>query len=556
LCFERIAPGHTVGQGTLVLRVLRVLRGVTSVGRSPLSQTTHISVFDQAAALPVEREREASWGGLSVTAWFQIVTVAVLMCALFRFNLARLWGKTNPFNGQDSNWQHSIFVPLIGIYYLYIHRDELLKAPVRMAWSALPIMLMGILVFLYGIYPGQNDYIKDLGMVVTVFGTVAFLAGWEVMKIAWFPIAFLVVALPWPELVYAKFAWPLQKLAASVAVGTLRVFGIEATNFGTKIAIFSATPGQPPRVLNVAEACAGLRSLMTFVMVAGTVAFLSSRAMWERLVITLSAIPIAIFCNVVRVSGQGILDHWKGPEWSEGFAHQFVGLVMLIPGFFLILLVGWILDKLFIEEVDRGQLKMAGGTGAGAARKSMSAGPMQAPPAAIKQTHRSADAVAPSTAPATATVTATASGEGAAKTVATPPASLKSAPAKPAVTKAPTVGGGGGQVAQSGGLLPSPVKSPNPATGAAGSSSGLKPSTLKPSSKPPATPAKPATGAPSVSGGLKPSAPKPRPGVQAPGLKPSASPAAKPPPLNPPAAKPPQAPGQPGAGNQSTEEGR
>ncbi|MGC3957504.1 MAG: hypothetical protein QM813_05955 [Verrucomicrobiota bacterium] len=66
--------------------------------------------------------------GLSRATWVQMVTVLVLVCALFRFNLTRLWDKTNPFNGQDSNWQHSIFVPLIGIYYLYIHREELVRA--------------------------------------------------------------------------------------------------------------------------------------------------------------------------------------------------------------------------------------------------------------------------------------------------------------------------------------------------------------------------------------------------------------------------------------------
>jgi exosortase len=467
---------------------------------------------------------------LSATAWFQIVTVAVLMCALFRFNLARLWGKTNPFNGQDSNWQHSIFVPLIGLYYLYIHRDELLKARVRMAWAALPIMLLGILVFLYGIYPGQNDYIKDFGMVVTVFGTVAFLAGWEVMKIAWFPIAFLVVALPWPELVYSQFAWPLQKLAASAAVGTLRVLGVEAQNFGTKIAIFSPKPGQPPRVLNVAEACAGLRSLMTFVMVAGTVAFLSSRPLWERLVITMSAIPIAIFCNVVRVSGQGVLDHYWSQEVSQGFAHQFVGLIMLIPGFFLILLVGWVLDKMFIEEVDRGQLKMTGNA-AGAPRMN-AIGQLQTPVGAMKQL--------PAANPVLNSGTNVDAPPAAGAKLVTPPASLKSAPAKPPTGKVAT-----GGVMQSSGLLPSPVKAQSPASAAP--ASGLKPSTLKPSSQPQA-PAKPTAGA-TTSGGLKPSVAKPRSAVQAPGLKPSGP--AKPPAVKPPVIKPPEK----RAGN-STEEGQ
>jgi exosortase/archaeosortase family protein len=170
------------------------------------------------------------------------------------------------------------------------------------------------------------------------------------MRVAWFPIAFLICALPWPGLFYSKVAGPLQTLAAKVAVGTLKFTGIDSFREGTKMFISGANGGY--RALNVAEACAGLRSLMTFISVAAAVAFLSNRAMWQKVVITLSAIPIAIFCNVLRVTGQAYIDRLAGPQWSENFAHQFVGVVMLIPAFFLILGVSWALDQMFLEEVE------------------------------------------------------------------------------------------------------------------------------------------------------------------------------------------------------------
>ena len=176
------------------------------------------------------------------------------MIATFRFNLYRLWLKTNPFTG-ELNWRHSIVVPIVGLYYLYVNRDDLLRAKMYVAWSGLPILVFGILFFGYGIWPGQNDYVKDLGMVVAIFGVVALLCGWQVMKIAWFPIAFLICAMPWPELVYSKIASPLQHLAASVAVGTLRMTGVESMNQGTKILMYGDKGWM---ALNVAEACAGL----------------------------------------------------------------------------------------------------------------------------------------------------------------------------------------------------------------------------------------------------------------------------------------------------------
>jgi exosortase len=221
-------------------------------------------------------------------------------------------------------------------------------------WFGGYIMVFGILLFAFGIYPGQNDFIKDFGMVVTLFGVVTALTGWPVMRIAWFPVVFLICGIPWPGLVYAKIAGPLQQLAANVAVWTLQLTGVQAQAGGTKIMIEGFHGA--PRTLNVAEACAGLRSLMTFISVAAAVAFLSSRALWQKIIIVLSAIPIAIFCNVMRVSGQGLLDHYVSQQLSENFAHQFVGLIMMIPAFLLILLVAWILDQIFLEQVDRHQI--------------------------------------------------------------------------------------------------------------------------------------------------------------------------------------------------------
>jgi exosortase len=334
-----------------------------------------------------------------------IGTVTALMAITYWPNLRRLYLKVNPFTGEP-NWSHSVVIPIIGLYYLYLNRDELFKSRMQpiypneftrgrllgamavlligafasfagpalfpaltgyasafgkgmMLWGVLILvlnwglgtLLFGLVMSAFGIWPGRNDFVWDFGMVVTLFGVVLMLCGWQVMKIAWFPIAYLVCAIPWPGLIYSKVAGPLQQLAAWVAVETLQVTGVESARSGTKIFIGDGLSA-PIRTLNVAEACAGMRSLMTFISVAAAVAFLSGRPLWQKIVITLSAIPIAIFCNVMRVAGQGILDTYVSQQLSESFAHQFVGMVMLIPAFFLILLVGWILDQIFIEEVE------------------------------------------------------------------------------------------------------------------------------------------------------------------------------------------------------------
>jgi len=278
--------------------------------------------------------------------------LATLFIALFWPNLWRLWGKTNPISG-EAEWQHALLIPFIGLLYLYTNREQLAATKVRPGWLGAVIMVAGIAVFGYGIWPGQNDFVKDFGMVVTLFGMVALTAGWQVMKIAWFPIVFLVCGIPWPGLVYSWVAGPLQRIAAQVAVVVLRATGVEADTSGTKIIMPMANNGAG-RALNVAEACSGLKALMTFITLGATIAFLlsSSRPMWQKIFIVLAAIPIAIFCNVMRVTGQGLLDHYVSTQLSESFAHQFVGIVMMIPAFIMLFAVGWILDRLFIDQLE------------------------------------------------------------------------------------------------------------------------------------------------------------------------------------------------------------
>lgn len=472
--------------------------------------------------------------GLALSTWVRIATIATLFSLLFWPNLRRIWEKTNPFNGVDPNWAHAMFIPLVGIYYLYVNREKLLATRVQIAWEGLAITLGGILFFAYGIFPGQNDWFKDAGMVVTLFGIVTFLCGWRVMKTAWFPIVFLFCALPWPGLFYSLLASPLQKLAAYVAVHVLNMVGVGSLQSGNKLFIAGK---HGVETLNVAEACSGLRSLMTFVSIAAAVAFLSVRPLWQKLVMVASAIPIAIFCNSMRVTVQGIVNHYSnwGTQWSEGFAHGLVGLVMMIPAFFLILLVGWMLEHLFIEEVDD---KAALRRKAAAAADARPAAPR--PQAIIRKTPavakpaadaKSADGAMPTVPSAKTAVTPIATPmptapKAPAVTAKIPPSTVKPSapPARPVAASAPPVAPAAKpiaptakQPAASAPLGASPTKQAAPAQATPVAKTAPVAKAAAVAAKAPAPPAaKAAPLAKAASPGVKPAAPVAKPSAAAP----------------------------------------
>ena len=93
------------------------------------SPTTNLPL-DYTSLRPVEDSDKPLLGGLTAAAWVKLLIVAALLVALFRFNLARLWSKTNPVTG-DANWGHTPIIPLIGLYFLYLNRDRLLAAKVK-----------------------------------------------------------------------------------------------------------------------------------------------------------------------------------------------------------------------------------------------------------------------------------------------------------------------------------------------------------------------------------------------------------------------------------------
>jgi len=261
----------------------------------------------------------------------------------------------------DANWSHGFMIPLFSLYLIYVRRDELLAAKRRTSLWGIPlIVLAGIgQVLSYWI---RNPWSSQVTMILLALGLVLYLAGWDILRLTWLPITFLVFAMPIPGIYYGRIALPLQNLAAKYSANIMQLFGVQIDVAASSLRLISTSGRSYP--LLVEEACSGVRLLMAFLALSVAMAYLADRPVWQRVILVLLGIPVAIACNVLRVTITCLMYYLDMPQLGQDFMHEFTGLLMLIPAFFMLWLVGWVLGNLFIE-VEEDQLEAGSDTTAG-----------------------------------------------------------------------------------------------------------------------------------------------------------------------------------------------
>ncbi|MGA1979090.1 MAG: exosortase/archaeosortase family protein [Sedimentisphaerales bacterium] len=288
-----------------------------------------------------------SWRELSVHSYVKIVIIGGLFVYLFHNEIETIVGQWIT----DSSWSHGFLIPLFSLYFIDQAKSEILNLRPRPNYLGLFFLILGILFYFFNIVsPSGYGYFRPTSMIATLGAIVLFLGGWRLIRYTWLPIAFLVFAVPLPTRFYVSLTMPMQKLAAGVTTVLLNlVNGLEATVSGVVIdVVYKGQRMDPP--LNVAEACSGMRLLMAFLALGVAMAYLHYRPMWQRIILLASTIPIAIFCNVVRVTATGFIYILIHPRYAQGIYHDLLGMAMLPLAFGLYGFLAWFMSSLFIEE--------------------------------------------------------------------------------------------------------------------------------------------------------------------------------------------------------------
>lgn len=233
-------------------------------------------------------------------------------------SLAQQWAS-------DDNYSHGFFVLPLALFFAWERRKDLQAASNRPSILGAVLIVASLLVLLAGLL-GAELFLTRVSIIGLLAGITLFVWGREHFRILAFPIAFLLLMVPLPAIIFNQIAFPLQLLASRAGEAALVVAGIPVLREGNVLQL-------PTRTLEVAEACSGIRSLVSLVTLGVVLGYFTERRTGRRIVIALAAVPIAIVANAARVAGTGLASELVSPAAAEGFFHTFSGWLMFVVAF-------------------------------------------------------------------------------------------------------------------------------------------------------------------------------------------------------------------------------
>jgi len=272
--------------------------------------------------------------GTPKIAWFAGIAVAAVFLWSYWPIILDLW---NIWLRSDE-YSSGLLVPFLAAYVLWSRREQLKDIPIKPSLWGLAVFLFAEALRLFGLFFMYCSAVR-WSVVVAIAALALLLLGWQFFKKTALVMLFLLLMLPWPNRVQAALALPLQDWATSSAVFCLEVVGYEVVREGNIIHIGSAT-------VAVAEACNGLRMITAFFVISGLVVLLVKRAWWEKLIVFVSSLPIALFCNSLRLAVTAVaFTTLKGEHWERIF-HDFGGYAMMPLALGVVVAEFWFLTKL------------------------------------------------------------------------------------------------------------------------------------------------------------------------------------------------------------------
>ena len=239
----------------------------------------------------------------------------------------------------DPDFEHGIFVPLFSLFVLWQDRKKLGAIPSSPSWAGLPLVMLSLLTLVLGVL-GAENFLSRASLMILLAGLIILFQGWEFFRAVLFPWAFLILMIPVPNLILQQLTFPLQLYTAKLATGLLELVGVPVLLQGNVIGLASMP-------LDVAEACSGIRSLLTLVTLAIIYGYLMETRIWVRVALAIAAVPIAVAANSFRIFGTGLLVQCWDPDKANGFFHTFSGWLIFVVALILLFALHSVISRVW-----------------------------------------------------------------------------------------------------------------------------------------------------------------------------------------------------------------
>ena len=255
---------------------------------------------------------------------------------------------------KQADWGHTLVIPFIAGYFVWMCRAQLLEAPFKRAHSGMLLMIFGLFAYTFcalspdGVFRHHN--LMGFGVGCTLGGFMLFIFGWRAMRYLWFPLLYVFIfSQTISDRLMEVVTFKLQDIASIGSYYGLSFLGLDVSRAGNTLEILYGGVSYP---LNIAEACSGMRMLMAFLALGVAMAYTSLPYAWQRISLVFLALPTAVFVNILRVMTLGLLSI-ADSGFAAGNFHTFIGTLWLIPAFFIYLGIVWILKNVIIEEEEQ-----------------------------------------------------------------------------------------------------------------------------------------------------------------------------------------------------------
>jgi len=228
------------------------------------------------------------------------------------------------------------------LFVLWQGRKRLSVIPPAPTWAGLPLVALGLLMLVLGVL-GAELFFSRVSLLILLAGLIILFQGWRFFRAILFPWAFLILMVPIPNLILQQVTFPLQLLASKLATVLLQLAGVPVLQQGNVIVLASMP-------LDVAEACSGIRSLLTLVTLAIIYGYLMETRVWVRVALAISAVPIAVAANSFRIFGTGMLVQYWDPDKAEGFYHALSGWLIFVVALIMLFAVHRVISLIWISK--------------------------------------------------------------------------------------------------------------------------------------------------------------------------------------------------------------